>query len=115
MTAQEIFNIVWDHLITKASPKATIIGETGATRCVYRTPEGAKCAVGALVTDEECVNWGLISVRNLYEEDCLPARLIEHVSLLEDLQGAHDVSYSQEDRRVNLAGIASHWGLEVPA
>ncbi len=47
MTEQEAFTIVKDHLLTQN--KQAIEGEA----CLYRGPNGTKCAIGALITDEE--------------------------------------------------------------
>lgn len=46
MTEQEIFNKVAAHLLTQKRPAKTADG------CRYRSRDGLKCAVGALITDE---------------------------------------------------------------
>lgn len=105
MTAQEIFNLVWDHLITKASPKSMEGDE-----CLYRGPNGTKCAVGALVTDEECKHWGALGVRRVR----LPARLQKHELLLLELQTAHDMSETIAGRTSRLHETANKHRLKIP-
>lgn len=43
---QEVFNKVVRHLLTQKQ-KARV-----GTTCMYKTPEGLKCAVGCLIPDE---------------------------------------------------------------
>lgn len=109
MTAQEIFDLVWDHLITKESPKSM-----KGYECMYRGPNGTKCAVGALVTDDECKFWGSLSARRLHADKLLPKRLQEHLVLLQDLQAAHDMSDTVAGRASRLHGTAIKHGLRIP-
>lgn len=50
MTLQEIYNKVRDHLLTQGK-KSQFITVDGM-QCMYRAPDGCKCAVGVLITDE---------------------------------------------------------------
>ena len=52
MTEQTAFNIVKNHLLTQMT-KSMEENELGDTQCLYRGPNGTKCAIGALITDEE--------------------------------------------------------------
>ena len=52
MTEQTAFNIVKNHLLTQMT-KSMEENEFGDTQCLYRGPNGTKCAIGALITDEE--------------------------------------------------------------
>lgn len=110
MTRQEIFNIVWDHLITKDAPKSEVT-TAGAKRCAYRGYSGAKCAVGALVTDEECADWGTKGVLRV----ALPERLQGHEIFLCSMQRAHDAAWSHRSRRVLMEEAAREYNLEIPA
>jgi hypothetical protein len=47
MTKQEIFDTVALHLIKQGKKSVNDIG-----RCLYRSPEGLKCAIGCLIPDE---------------------------------------------------------------
>lgn len=54
MTKQEAFDASTGHLIRQARKSAnTGIYSGDTTQCLYRGPDGSKCAVGALLTDEE--------------------------------------------------------------
>lgn len=46
MTPQEIFDKVCKHLLTQR------VKSINGTKCVYRGPNGTKCAVGCLIPDE---------------------------------------------------------------
>ena len=105
MDRQEIFDIVWDHLVTKKSPKSV-----AQDYCVYRGPNGTMCAVGVLVTDTECYGWGNRPV----DEVDLPERLEDHVDFLQEMQVCHDDSNSIEDRIQSLRTVADEYGLQVP-
>ena len=48
MTEQEVFNKVWDHIITQGKPSLS-----GEGKCRYRGPNGLKCAAGIFLTDEQ--------------------------------------------------------------
>ena len=114
MDRQEIFDIVWDHLVTKKSPKSVSRGKSNIkgndTFCMYRGPNGTKCAVGALVTDEECDGWGNMAVRDVR----LPQRLEEHYDFLEEMQFCHDESDSIQDRIESMRKVATTYSLRVP-
>ena len=114
MTAQEIFNIVWDHLITKAAPKSVVHLPFEDKKCLYRGPNGTKCAIGALVTDEECEGWGNWAVHQLVEKGRLPERLEGHLYLLENLQDVHDLCDVPSQRLGNMVSIAKLHNLSLP-
>lgn len=48
LTKQTIFNKVWNHFIVKKG-KASFSSEM--KQCLYRGPNGAKCAIGVLIPD----------------------------------------------------------------
>lgn len=47
MSYQDIFDKVAKHLLTQGERS-----ESGFIGCVYRTPNGMKCAIGCLIDDE---------------------------------------------------------------
>lgn len=87
-SAQEIFNLVANHLFTQGRPARQDDG-----RCRYRMESGLRCAVGALIPDElykeefegagayRLVDW-------LYALEIADWR--EHKDLLDHLQNIHD-------------------------
>ena len=46
MTSQQIFDTVVDHLLTQGKQSKSSV-------CMYRSADGSKCAVGALILDSE--------------------------------------------------------------
>lgn len=46
---QEIFDIVSKHLLKQGRRSLS----ANNSKCVYRSPDGLKCAAGALISDEE--------------------------------------------------------------
>lgn len=98
LTMQQIFDKVVTHLRTQKIPSIE------AGDCLYRGPNGLKCAVGALITDEaykdsledlpvreKLVMEALVNSGVLYEE-CLKHDSVESdkIDLLADLQHLHD-------------------------
>lgn len=92
-TAQETFDTVVNHL--RQQGKRAVDPTLGGT-CLYRAPDGSKCAVGILIKDEEYFpSMELLgTVRHLLKNDFvlppLRKRLGEHLSLLIALQDIHD-------------------------
>ncbi len=91
MTEQEIFDTVAIHLIKQGKQSADAFGN-----CLYRGPEGLKCAVGCLIPDEvyqrnmEC----RVVSRLLGNYDSLKF-LQPFDALLSKLQYAHDEAYGE--------------------
>jgi hypothetical protein len=116
VTAQEIFERVWNHFVVNGAPKSV-----RGRHCSYRGRGGNACAVGILVADSECRTWDRLTspaVTNLFHAGRLPARLIPHVSLLVSLQSAHDSWYDRldgEEREESLRRIARDFNLTVPS
>ena len=89
ITAQELFTQVVTAVVAQGQPSVT----PGTTECLYRSPEGLKCAAGHALTDEEYETLGgaEVNARTFWEfEARLPHRLSRHFKLIVDLQRAHD-------------------------
>ena len=90
MTAQEIFDTVARHLVVQGKPAFSDYGPVQS--CNYRAPDGSKCAIGCLITDEEYgeefEGTSVLGVLSMHPG--LDARLGPHVDLLVHLQDAHD-------------------------
>ena len=85
----DVFNYVISHL--------RLQGRTSIADgiCKYRGDRGTKCAVGALMTDDEYSwRWENEHIFTLIEDKMLPddlhRRLEPHLSMLIDLQRLHD-------------------------
>ena len=82
LTAQEVFDTVVNHFKTQKVPAVT------GRRCLYRTPDGLKCAAGILIKDEdyspdmEGTDFSGIASDLPY--------LYDHVDLIQRLQDVHD-------------------------
>jgi hypothetical protein len=89
MTQSELFATIVNHLWQQKIP-AIING------CVYRGPNGTKCAIGCLITDEEydprMENRTIISLRNDFKVAALQNSSQNDITLLEHLQAVHDHS-----------------------
>lgn len=116
-SAQEVFDIVVHHLFTQGRP-----AYDGVQNCMYRTPGGLRCAVGALIPDdlynlefeENTADW---VIQKLFNQDLADWR--EHKELLLALQEVHDEcfvisrgTFSIRDLRNRLLAVAEEFSLE---
>jgi hypothetical protein len=117
ITKQGIFNKVWRHFIVDKGPRGVGLDKDGCRACLYRAPNGAACAVGVCLRDDEVP---ADDVRPA--ERWLPKHLHKHAQFLCDLQVAHD-SYGagraiiRTNRRRMAAAfrkVARVHGLKVP-
>lgn len=94
MNRQEIYDTVKKHLLTQGK-KSEIVGNYGA-ECVYRGPDGLRCAIGALIPDylfdSSMENKTVRSLLKDHPEvaEHLGATYSEDRAFLECLQGIHD-------------------------
>lgn len=111
MTTQEIFDTVVTHLLTQRKKAINDMG-----KCVYRTDEGLKCAVGCLITDEcyspEIEGWGIwyLDVTEALECSGIPVTIKTNETLLVDLQYVHDHEHVGLWKQ-GLLNVASKYGL----
>lgn len=108
MEAQEIFNIVARHLLKQWKKSIDGLGT-----CLYRSPDGSKCAIGCLMPD------------NLYRPEFegraiteLPRVVLQAISkpsmtgFLYNLQNLHD-EYAVETWPRQLRLFAEHYALST--
>ncbi len=113
MTNQDAFNIVWEHFVVKGNPpsRSELYG------CAYRGENGERCAAGLLIPDEKYTpKMEGFTVYEGFVFDALPGGL--DVRFIGALQNAHDDADPKtfrEDVRESLEGVASRYGLEIPA
>lgn len=96
MNAQEIFDKVATHLFAQGVRAYGLTDPvTGDTNCLYRGPNGTKCAVGVLIPDEDYDD----KIEEMSADDAIYllapksqtcASLRAHDKLLSTLQDAHD-------------------------
>jgi hypothetical protein len=102
MTPQEIFDRVAVHLLTQNEKAVKTYEGDNMPTCLYRTPNGLKCAVGCLIPDvlydESMEGWG-VGKNNIFPEagEILLAKTLKTIGvektslpLLAVLQLVHD-------------------------
>ena len=116
-SAQEVFDIVVNHLFTQGRP-----AYDGVQGCMYRAPDGLRCAVGVLIPDDLYdkafeKNPSDYVIQEFFDEDLADWR--EHKDLLMRLQEIHDACPKTEKGTFNLAFLdtdlrnaAAHFSLE---
>ena len=115
--AQEIFDLVVEHLFTQGRP-----AYDGINGCMYRTPGGLRCAVGVLIPDNfydkafENTKASTL-IQKLFDSDLADWR--KHTKLLDALQLAHDAclreptdAFNTTDLRERLLTVAKAFSLE---
>jgi hypothetical protein len=116
-SAQEVFDIVVNHLFTQGRP-----AYDGVQNCMYRAPDGLRCAVGVLIPGDlydkefegdtaDCV------IQKLFDKELADWR--EHKRLLLALQEVHDECFviSRGTFRIRylrhrLLDVAAEFSLE---
>ena len=120
MTPQEIFDKCAVHLFAQGERSGYSSGGNPAEDfvCLYRGPEGRKCAVGIFISDElysRGMEGATISCL-LEQETCqLPTYMTEHPDLLGSLQFAHDNDMSWQSSvamRQALRSVATAYALD---
>jgi hypothetical protein len=113
-TEQEVFDIVARHLLTQGRRAAVDLGyNDGQLNCLYRTPEGLKCAAGCLIPDEAYdESMEGIMIGSLIHNGTKLAHLKPFMMLLNRLQGAHDEA-EDDDFMPGLIDVARRHDLDV--
>jgi len=112
MTLQEVFDKVVQHARTQGKQAITSRGQ-----CRYRTPDGLKCFIGALIPDEVYgPDMERMRVCALMEIDPDISRMFEGINpyQLDQLQRIHD-EQSPDRWEGYLQSYAIRWGLKYTA
>ena len=128
MTLQEIYDKVKAHLIAQGRPAMCVLtgeeGYTGATGspirgevCMYRAPDGAKCAAGCLIPDEKyhpsMEGKTLYVVLREYPDALGFTPTPYQLRLICVLQGIHDRNTDNRDKvQALVRAVGREWGLE---
>ena len=113
---QDIFDKVVNHLLTQQSQSVGVAFIYGNGHCLYRGPDGTKCAVGALISDEhynyalEGILAGDPPVKNAVEKSIGRELTMDELVLLSDLQYIHDDTPVEEWEQ-SLREEADKWNL----
>lgn len=94
MTPQDIFDRVSEHLLKQGRAAINPTPHTPSMTCVYRAPNGDKCAVGCLIPDElyRPDFEGLPGHRRAIMGAAGVARTELNATLIRHLQSAHDTT-----------------------
>jgi hypothetical protein len=101
------------HLLTQGAKSEKLEGSLDVTSCMYRGPEGRKCAVGILIPDEvytSDMEYHTIITLLRDHGDVLPEFFKEHYRLLCALQIVHD-AWPVDNWRSQLNHVATRYGL----
>jgi hypothetical protein len=119
MTPQEIYNTVRGHLLTQNAksqdPEKAVQSDDGVF-CVYRAPNGMKCAAGVLIKDEfYCQNMeGKRVVHSMVKEGLVKSGVPDDYRVFQPisrLQSVHDnVGVSRWGEA--LRHVADDFGLQ---
>ena len=111
-TAQQIFDTVVRHLRQQGAKSSDEM------HCLYRDPNGRKCALGCLIDEAHYVRtMEYNSLTKLLETQILGDLKLEfqaHKNLLIDLQDTHD-NLEVEKWEGKFVRIAMDFGLTLPA
>ena len=104
-TEQQVFDQVATHLLTQNKRSANEKGE-----CMYRGPEGLKCAAGCLIADDE---YEQVFEGNSWRWFMVGGRVSRNCSgLINNLQSCHDL-IDVNQWRESLKSIASRFKLST--
>lgn len=122
MTNQEVFNKVVTGLRAQGKP-SVVMNTHGSNTCVYRNPDGLKCAVGMLIPDKQYISYldnGDISLSEVIE--AVPALQDIDSGLLSILQRTHDnasdnyeLNGFMTDLESGFQRVAKIYNLTLPA
>lgn len=116
ITNQQVLNTVVTNL-RKQGERSFDIDFEGREVCLYRGPNGVKCAAGHLMPDKLYdKSWERQAICDLihdytYEE--LFGDDVEDITLVEELQNIHD-SYDVEEWEEYWKELADKWELVLP-
>jgi hypothetical protein len=136
-TKQEIFDVVAKHLLTQKAQARTLVEYGSLGECAYRTGDGMRCAIGALINDADYdptiegltvsnlrtlsrLKWsnhesGFVARATLFRDMLIKAGVDvtdrNTVRLMEDLQEVHDAG-KVDSWVLALNEVARYHGLD---
>ena len=113
LTNQTAFNKVVEHMLAQGEQA---YDEEQKVCTYWDESTGKKCAIGCLMTDEECTYAeGYGDVIGLMYAEALPERLLDlNSELLMDLQAVHDKTKDTTNWLQELAKVAVRYNLSMP-
>jgi hypothetical protein len=112
MTNQEAFDIIVRHLLTQKKKSMSLPQPWDTPICLYRGPDGTKCAVGILISDADY--WSLMETR-LVDDPIVSSAIPPGVGtgLLMELQQLHD-DHEPVTWEEHLRAYALEEGFDFP-
>ncbi len=117
-TAQQLFDTIVTGLLKQGKRSFEHCGKRGITnfeneeRCMYRSAEGFKCAIGHVITNEDYdPEMEDISSTVLFEKFPVLSYLIPHADMLRELQSIHDYGIPL-DWPADFTNVAEDFGLD---
>ena len=113
---QEVYSVARQLLLTQN--KKSSVASDGEGMCLYRSPDGCKCAIGALIKDEfytpnlEYKDCNSISVGDALEHSGVSKEVMNTVGFLRGLQIIHD-EFPVNEWEARLNDFAVKWKLEI--
>ena len=108
---QEIFSHVKHHLLTQ-NKKAYVLTTGGRESCKYHSPDGLRCAVGCLISEEEYEpEFEGKSIEIILSNVGITLQQPKTLSLLNKLQGIHDDTCNVEYWSNELRKLADSYKL----
>lgn len=117
-TAQQAFDVVWQH--AERLPKQSrgyYPGNSGVEFCAYRSDNGGKCFIGALIADADYdKSLEGLAVSRLLNRVIRISGMTETSAchFLGDLQRAHDSTSMKPGWFRSLRSIAKEYNLKCP-
>lgn len=113
-TLQQVFDDAYRGLAAQGFERSAEDDGAGST-CLYRGPEGRRCAVGHCIPDD--------LYREAYDAVLTLEQVASRVKVfgrirfddLRDLQRAHDSGFQPDLMKLNLADFANAHGLTIPS
>lgn len=102
--AQELYDYIVEAIVKQGRPS---VGDND--RCLYRGPDGLKCAAGHVIPDSMySENMEGKDVHSLMCKKQMPKSLIPHEKLLRAMQSAHDGTKPAEDDDLPFIAFFQH-------
>lgn len=102
MNHEEIYRKVREHLLGQGKVSASVLG------CVYRSPEGLKCAIGCLISDE--FYYSNLETRGIYDSS---VQYAVEGSLEEKINWAEEKDFFQELQSIHDRCNPATWESEL--
>jgi hypothetical protein len=115
MTLQELFNIVWERAKDKRKAWVNNVDDM-SVRCVYRSPEGLCCFIGAAIPPEKYDRRFDYDMPLMSLKEIVSILKLDRVNMraIEELQRIHDTR-EVELWEIELRAYALRRNLEIPA